>query len=45
MGPEDEPKHWFRVKRYGGGWGIPGTWQGWVVLLLWVAAFILGRRY
>jgi hypothetical protein len=41
----NEPKYWFRAKRYGWGWGLPGTWQGWAVLVLWVAAFILGRRY
>ncbi|MBV9362054.1 MAG: hypothetical protein JO292_11760 [Betaproteobacteria bacterium] len=24
--------YWFRAKRYGWGWGLPLTWQGWVVL-------------
>jgi hypothetical protein len=42
---EDERKYWFRAKRYDWGWGLPGTWQGWVVLIFRVAAFILGRRY
>ncbi len=28
---------WFPAKRYGVGWGLPVTWQGWVVL----AAFLL----
>lgn len=24
--------YWFPAKRYGWGWGPPGTWQGWCVL-------------
>jgi hypothetical protein len=28
---------WFPAKRYGWGWGPPVTWQGWVVLILWIA--------
>jgi hypothetical protein len=28
--PQD-PEYWFPAKRYGWGWGIPVTWQGWVV--------------
>ena len=26
-------KPWFRAKKYGLGWGLPVTWQGWVVLI------------
>ena len=26
------PTYWFHRKQYGWGWGIPATWQGWVVL-------------
>jgi len=29
---------WFPAKRYGVGWGLPNTWQGWAVLL---AYFVL----
>ncbi len=25
-------KYWFPAKSYGWGWGMPSTWQGWVVL-------------
>jgi hypothetical protein len=25
-------KYWFPAKSYGWGWGVPSTWQGWVVL-------------
>ena len=22
---------WFRARRFGWGWGLPNTWQGWLV--------------
>ena len=25
-------KYWFPSKTYGWGWGLPVTWQGWLVL-------------
>jgi len=29
-----QTKHyWFPAKRYGWGWGLPVTWQGWAVLV------------
>ncbi|HUD04309.1 MAG TPA: hypothetical protein VMR73_02335, partial [Candidatus Paceibacterota bacterium] len=28
--------YWFKAKRYGWGW-YPTTWQGWLVMLVWVA--------
>jgi hypothetical protein len=31
------PPYWFAAKRYGWGWGLPLTWQGWVVLVGWIA--------
>ena len=31
-------KLWFRNKLYGWGW-TPCTWQGWLVLLVWVIIF------
>lgn len=31
-------KPWFAVKRYGYGAGLPIAWQGWVLLLVYVAA-------
>ena len=30
-------QYWFPAKRYGWGWGPPLTWQGWVVLIVWLA--------
>ena len=33
MMPMREPtEYWFPAKSYGWGWGVPSTWQGWVVL-------------
>lgn len=34
--PRDK-RYWFPAKRYGWGWGLPGTWQGWVVVAIYVA--------
>src|SRR5262249_28380612 len=30
------------AKRYGWGWGIPGSWQGWLVLAAFVGLLVLG---
>ncbi|HTK39211.1 MAG TPA: hypothetical protein VL325_12015 [Pyrinomonadaceae bacterium] len=35
---EPGKKYWFPAKRYGWGWGVPHTWQGWCALLLYVLA-------
>ena len=37
-----EPKYWFPAKRYGWGWGIPKTWQGWLVLAVFGALLFAG---
>ena len=29
---EPAPRYWFPAKRYGWGWGLPVTWEGWAVL-------------
>ena len=36
------PKYCFPAKRVGWGWGMPVTWQGWLVLLLFFALLIAG---
>lgn len=33
--------YWFPAKTYGWGWGLPLTWQGWVVLALFVMGIAL----
>jgi hypothetical protein len=37
-----EPRYWFPAKRYGWGWGVPRTWQGWLVLAVFVLLMIVG---
>lgn len=33
---KDNPEHlWFKRKIYGWGW-TPATWQGWLVILIWL---------
>jgi len=41
-----EPKkYWFPAKRYGWGWGLPATWQGWVILGTWTAFLVAGAAH
>lgn len=38
---QDNPRgYWFRAKVYGWGW-VPVRWQGWVVVLVYVALLLL----
>jgi len=39
-----ERRYWFPAKRYGWGWGLPITWQGWVVLIGFVVLLGAGTR-
>jgi hypothetical protein len=34
---QPDVRYWFPAKRYGWGWGLPITWQGWAIF----AAFLL----
>ena len=34
------PRYWFPAKRYGWGWGPPSTWEGWVVLAVYLALLV-----
>jgi len=38
-------KVWFPAKKYGFGWGLPNTWQGWAVLLAYVLLIITGNMF
>ncbi|MCR4274919.1 MAG: hypothetical protein NUW02_02620 [Candidatus Campbellbacteria bacterium] len=41
---KDNPeKYWFKRKIFGWGW-TPATWQGWLILLLFIA-LIVGNAY
>jgi len=31
----NKKRFWFPAKKYGWGWGLPCSWQGWVVYALW----------
>lgn len=42
MGNEKEEEFWFRAKTYGWGWGLPLTWQGWVVFAIYFVLFGVG---
>ena len=37
-----EHPYWFPAKRYGWGWGVPNTWQGWVVVAVFAALISVG---
>jgi len=38
----DSGNYWFPAKRYGWGWGLPLTWQGWLVFAAFFALIGLG---
>ena len=40
--PHNVRAYWFPAKRYGWGWGLPITWQGWTVLVAFVGLFGAG---
>jgi hypothetical protein len=41
----DNPRYWFRAKRYGLGWGLPLAWQGWAVIFSWILIVLSGVRF
>ena len=40
--PSTGRTYWFPARRYGWGWGLPLTWQGWIVLVAFFALFGAG---
>lgn len=40
-----EADYWFPAKRYGWGWGVPRTWQGWVVLTVFAVLVAVGAIF
>ncbi len=42
MEPASNKRYWFYAKRYGYGWGLPATWEGWVVFVGYLAAVFGG---
>nr|WP_321467463.1 hypothetical protein [uncultured Desulfobulbus sp.] len=39
---DNKKRCWFPAKRYGYGWGLPKTWQGWLVLIIYLGLTTLG---
>jgi hypothetical protein len=37
-----ERAYWFPAKRFGWGWGLPTSWQGWLVIACYGALLALG---
>jgi hypothetical protein len=35
-------EYWFPAKRYGWGWGLPITWQGWLVFAAFIGLVAVG---
>ena len=38
----EQSSYWFPAKRYGWGWGMPNSWQGWLVLVAYTASLLIG---
>ena len=41
----DRSTFWFPAKRYGWGWGLPVSWQGWLVIAAYLALLFGGIYY
>jgi hypothetical protein len=37
---DDGKVYWFRRKRFGWGWGLPSSWQGWAFFIPWFAVLL-----
>lgn len=35
---------WFSKRKYGFGWGLPATWQGWITIIIWVSLVIFSTK-
>ena len=42
---QNERQYWFPAKSFGWGWGLPITWQGWLVLAGFIALVALGTVF
>ncbi|MGB6219961.1 hypothetical protein [Haloferula sp.] len=40
MSDQGNRNYWFPAKRYGWGWGVPSSWQGWVATLLYLLVIV-----
>ncbi|UGY12139.1 hypothetical protein [Bradyrhizobium septentrionale] len=39
---QHDGNYWFPAKRYGWGWGPPNCWQGWAIVVGFVALLAVG---
>lgn len=39
---QTQKKYWFPAKKYGYGWGMPITWQGWAVVVSYLVLIVAG---
>jgi hypothetical protein len=39
---KNNTKVWFPAKKYGVGWGLPVTWQGWIVIFAYLVLMLGG---
>lgn len=42
---EEEKPYWFYAKWYGWGWGLPATWQGWLVVAVWIGLIFAAVQF
>jgi hypothetical protein len=45
MNEPPNKRFWFHARRYGWGWGLPATWEGWVVMALYVGGMVAGGHW
>ena len=38
---KDSERYWFPAVRYGWGWGLPVTWEGWIVFSVFIVAVFI----
>lgn len=38
-------RYWFHTRRYGWGWGLPATWEGWLVMGLYLGGMVAGGSW
>ncbi len=38
----DQKEYWFPAKKYGYGWGLPVTWQGWIIFMIYLTLITVG---
>ena len=43
--PDCDQKFWFHAKSFGFGWGLPASWQGWIVFVIYLVLAIGTARF